>query len=181
MQTTEKSLYLDDIQDWFRMTKSQADRAIEQVDDEMFFGTLTADSNSIAVLVKHLAGNMRSRWRDFLTSDGEKPDRRRDLEFVIEAGDTREALMLRWEEAWRTLFETLDTLTDGDLSESVLIRSEPYGIMRAINRQLQHYAYHVGQIVLLAKIARGPAWQTLSIARGESEQYNQQMRSAHQT
>lgn len=160
----------------FRKYKGMAERAMVQVDDETFFMTLDDEANNIAILVKHMAGNMRSRWRDFLTSDGEKPDRMRDTEFVIEADDTREALKVRWEAGWQLLFDALEPLTGDDLLRTVLIRGEPHTVVEAINRQLTHYSYHVGQIVLLAKHFQGDEWRTLSIARGESEQFNAQMR-----
>jgi len=125
------------------------------------------------VIVKHIAGNLRSRWTDFLTSDGEKPDRRRDTEFeLVGAADTRESLMARWEEGWKTLFANVEPLTNEDLLREVPIRGEPHTVVRAINRQLTHYAGHVSQIVLLAKHWAGPKWQTLSIPRGQSETFN---------
>ena len=161
----------------FRKYKTMAERAMIQVDDEMFFGTIDSEANSIAVLVKHMAGNMRSRWRDFLTRDGEKPDRHRDTEFIIEVGDTRDALMVRWEAGWQLLFGALEPLSGDDLLRTVLIREEPHSVVEAINRQLTHYSYHVGQIVMLAKHARSAEWQTLSIPRGQSEQFNAGMRT----
>jgi len=165
----------------FRKYKAMAERAMDQVDDETFFRTLDDEANSIAVLVKHMAGNMRSRWRDFLTSDGEKPDRHRDTEFIIEAGETREVLMVRWEAGWQLLFSALEPLSGDDLLRTVLIREEPHTVVEAINRQLTHYSYHVGQIVMLAKHFQGENWQTLSIARGQSEQFNAQMRAARES
>ncbi len=165
----------------FRKYKGMAERAMAQVDDETFFTTLDGEANSIAILVKHMAGNMRSRWRDFLTSDGEKADRHRDTEFLIEEGDTREALMMRWEAGWQLLFDALEPLSSEDLLTTVLIRQEPHTVVQAINRQLTHYSYHVGQIVMLAKHFQGEEWQTLSIPRGESEQYNARMRAQGDT
>ena len=159
----------------FHKYKGMAERAMAQVDDETFFTTLDGEANSIAILVKHMAGNMRSRWRDFLTSDGEKADRHRDTEFIIEEGDTREALMVRWEAGWQLLFDALEPLSSDNLLTTVLIRQEPHTVVQAINRQLTHYSYHVGQIVMLAKHFQGKEWQTLSIPRGESEQYNARM------
>lgn len=167
--------YLADAISEFRKYKRMAERALAQVDDGTFFAALDPESNSIAILVKHMAGNMRSRWRDFLTSDGEKPDRHRDTEFVIEAGDTRESLMVRWEAGWQLLFDALEPLTADDLLRTVQIRREEHTVIQAINRQLTHYPYHVGQIVLLAKHAQSSEWQTLSIPRGQSEQYNARM------
>ena len=161
----------------FRKYRGMAERAMDQIDDESFFRTLDSEANSIAILVKHMAGNMRSRWRDFLTSDGEKADRHRDSEFIIEAGETRESLMLRWEDGWQLLFDALEPLSGDDLLRTVLIREEPHTVIEAINRQLTHYSYHVGQIVMLTKHARSTEWQTLSIPRGQSEQFNARMRA----
>ncbi|MCA9752901.1 MAG: DUF1572 family protein [Gemmatimonadetes bacterium] len=135
----------------FRRTKQLADRAITQLDDEQFFRALAADGNSVAIVVKHVAGNARSRWRDFLTSDGEKPDRDRDSEFVLDDRDTRADLIRRWEEGWAYLFGALEPLGEADLDREVKIRGEALSVLQAIHRQLSHYAYHVGQIVLLAR------------------------------
>jgi len=159
-----------------RTLKERAEQALAQTDDEAFFTPLDAESNSVAILVKHLAGNMRSRWRDFLDSDGEKPDRDRDREFEIAPEDTRDVLRERWESGWRLLFETLASLDAGDLVRTVRVRGESMLVERAILRQLDHYAYHVGQIVLLAKHSRGSAWRTLTIPRGGSEAFNARMR-----
>jgi hypothetical protein len=164
--------YLKDAIHQFRSLKRLADKAVAQVTDEELFTALDAESNSLAVIMKHLAGNMRSRWTDFLTSDGEKPDRHRDAEFVIEAGETKEHLLGRWEDGWRCLFEALAPLTPEDLSRSVLIRGEPHSVVEAINRQLTHYALHVGQIIFLAKHLAAGRWQSLSIPRGRSEEFN---------
>ncbi|MEZ5064141.1 MAG: DUF1572 family protein [bacterium] len=157
----------------FRRTKQLADRAISQLDDEQFFRALAADGNSVAIVVKHVAGNARSRWRDFLTSDGEKPDRERDSEFVLDDRDTRADLMRRWEEGWAYLFGALEPLGEADLDREVKIRGEALSVLQAIHRQLSHYAYHVGQIVLLARTWRGDAWRTLSVAKGQSAAFNQ--------
>ncbi len=143
-----------------------------QVSDDGFFATLDPDANSIAVLVKHIAGNLRSRWTDFLTSDGEKPDRRRDSEFEIEPSDSRAALLERWEAGWRALFAAIEPLEPDDLLRTVTIRGEPHSVLQAISRQLTHYGEHVGQIVLLAKHEAGKGWRTLSIERGKSEEFN---------
>lgn len=159
-----------------RKLKDLAERAIAQVRDEDLFATLDEESNSIAIIMKHMAGNMRSRWTDFLISDGEKPDRNRDTEFVIEEGDTRDRILEGWNAGWRSLFEALAPLTDADLGRTVLIRGEPHSVMEAINRQLTHYAYHVGQIVFLAKHFAANNWQSLSIARRKSEEFNAAMR-----
>jgi hypothetical protein len=134
---------------------------------------LDAESNSIAIIVKHMAGNMRSRWRDFLTTDGEKPDRNRDTEFEAPP-KTRVELMEMWEGGWKNLFEALEPLTDADMTKTVTIRSSPHSVMQAINRQVAHYAHHVGQIVLLAKhftTKAGKKWETLSVPRGQSMQF----------
>ena len=164
--------YRDEAARQFRGLKKAADKALAQVSDDDFFAALDAGSNSIALIVKHLAGNMRSRFTDFLTSDGEKPDRRRDSEFEIEAGDTRAALRERWETGWAVTASALESLTAEDFSKTVPIRGEPHTLLRAINRQLVHYGYHVGQLVFLAKHFAGPAWQTLSIPKGKSEEVN---------
>ncbi|HLC21349.1 MAG TPA: DUF1572 family protein, partial [Candidatus Methylomirabilis sp.] len=155
--------YLEETIRQLRKLKDLADKAMAQIRDEDFFATLDAESNSIAVIVKHMAGNMRSRWTDFLTSDGEKPDRKRDLEFEVEVRDSKESLLKRWEIGWRCVFDALTPLKPEDLGTTVVIRGEPHSVIQAINRQLTHYAYHVGQIVFLAKHAAGPRWQSLSV------------------
>ena len=157
--------YLDDSVLQLRKLKAQADKAMAQVDDAQFFALLDADANSIALIVKHVAGNMRSRWTDFLTSDGEKPDRHRDDEFEREAADTRDAVLERWEAGWEVLFNALMSLGPGDLDKTVTIRNEPHSVIEAINRQVSHYSAHTGQIVLLAKHFAGPNWKTLSIPK----------------
>jgi hypothetical protein len=157
--------YIDDCVLQLRKLKAQADKAMAQVDDAQFFALLDADANSIALIVKHVAGNMRSRWTDFLTSDGEKPDRHRDDEFEREAADTRDAVLERWEAGWEVLFNTMMSLGPGDLGKTVAIRNEPHSVVQAINRQVSHYSAHVGQIVLLAKHFAGPNWKTLSIPK----------------
>jgi len=162
------SPFLDDALLQFRKYKKLAEDAMAQVPADAFFRTLDDESNSIALIVKHIAGNQRSRWTDFLTSDGEKPDRNRDSEFET-AGETRELLLARWEAGWKLLFDALAPLTDADLSRVVTIRAEPHTVMQAVNRQLTHYAYHVGQIVFLAKHLAGPQWKSLSIPRGKSK------------
>lgn len=167
---------LDDVRREFRGLRTLAEKAVAQVDESGFFHQLDSEANSIAVIMKHLGGNLRSRWRDVLTTDGEKPDRRRDFEFVIELVDTREHIESIWREGWDTLEQSLAGLTATDLAATVLIRSEPHTIVKAINRALGHAAEHVGQIVLLAKHLRGSAWHTLSVPKGESEQFNAKMR-----
>jgi Protein of unknown function (DUF1572) len=158
--------YLEDALAIFRMYKTMADRAMAQVPDEQLFALLDGEANSIGLIVKHMAGNMRSRWTDFLTSDGEKPDRNRDSEFV-EPPATRESLMATWESGWRLVFAALEPLTESDLGRSVTIRGEAHSVMQAINRQIAHYASHIGQIVLLAKHFAGEGWQTLSIPKAK--------------
>ncbi len=156
----------------FRSQKDLADRAIVQVRDDDLHRPLDANTNSLAIIMKHLAGNMISRWTDFLTSDGEKPDRNRDDEFVDRFA-SREELMIYWERGGKALLDTMETLTPADMNKSVLIRGESHSVMRAIDRQLSHYGYHVGQIVLIARILAGDQWTTLTIARGKSAEYNQ--------
>lgn len=156
----------------FRNYKKMAERAIEQISDEEFFALIDAEANSIAVIVKHIAGNLHSRWRDFLTSDGEKPDRHRDTEFEL-IGDTRESLMKFWETGWQTLFDAIEPLTVDDFSRTVPIRGEPHTIAEALNRQMTHYAYHIGQIVLLAKHFKSADWKTLSVPKNRSSEFNQ--------
>lgn len=170
--------YLADAADRFRNIKQLADGAIAQLNEDEFFRVIDPESNSIAVIVKHISGNIRSRWTDFLTSDGEKPDRRRDSEFVSE-GETRESVLQAWEAAWARLFAELRAVGPDDLLRTVTIRAEPHTVMQAINRQLTHNSYHAGQIVFLAKHLRSSAWQTLSIPRGASEQFNARMGRQH--
>ncbi len=155
----------------FRSYKQLAERALEQIDDEEFFRQVDAESNSIAIIVKHIAGNLHSRWRDFLSTDGEKPERDRDAEFRI-AGDTRESLMVYWETGWQTLFDNIEPLNEKDFEKTITVRGEKHTIVEAINRQLAHYAYHVGQIVFLAKHFRSAEWQTLSVAKNRSAEFN---------
>ena len=145
--------------------------AMAQLEDKDFFVALDPESNSVAALVKHIAGNARSRFTDFLTSDGEKPDRFRDQEFEVAEKTTREEVMRWWEEGWSHVLPTLDSLRPDDAQRIVTIRSEPHTVMQALNRALAHYAQHIGQIVFLAKHLRSEQWQTLSIPRGKSEDY----------
>ena len=160
--------YLDDTLLQLRKLKTQAENAIAQVDDAQLLAVLDPESNSIAIIMRHMAGNMRSRWTDFLTSDGEKPDRNRDEEFVMSAGSTRAQILAWWEDGWSRLLDAISGLRPEDLARTVTIRGEPHTVVEAINRQVSHYAAHVGQIVLLAKHYAGPRWQTLSIPRGRS-------------
>ncbi len=156
----------------FRNYKKMAERAIEQISDEEFFALIDSEANSIAIIVKHIAGNLHSRWRDFLTTDGEKLDRHRDTEFEL-IGDSRESLMQFWATGWQTLFDALDLLTADDFSRTVPIRGEPHTIAEALNRQMTHYAYHIGQIVLLAKHFKSADWKTLSVPKNRSAEFNQ--------
>jgi hypothetical protein len=164
--------YHSDAVESFRNYKKLAERAIEQVNDEEFFRAIDDEANSIAVVIKHLAGNLVSRWSDFLTTDGEKPTRDRDSEFEI-ADDSRESLMEFWERGWKTLFDNLEPLTIEDFSRTVTIRGQAHTIAEAINRQLTHYSYHIGQIVLLAKHFKSADWKTLSIPKNRSAEFNQ--------
>ena len=160
--------YLDDILVQLRKLKTQADRAVAQVGDKEFFATLDPEANSIALIMKHMAGNMRSRWTDFLTSDGEKPDRNRDSEFVVEGADSRAHVLAVWEDGWRRTLDAISALRPADLARTVHVRGEGHSVVEALHRQLTHYAAHIGQIVLLAKHYAGASWQTLSIPRGKS-------------
>ena len=166
--------FLESLLAEFKSLKKVADRAIPQVSEKDFSAAPDAESNSMAVLVKHLAGNMRSRWTGFLTSDGEKPDRDRDTEFIT-TGDSKASLLQRWEEGWNLLFQTLQELKPEDLTRTVLIRGKGQPAYQAIIRQLSHYSVHVGQILYLAKHYAGSSWQTLSVPKGESEGYNKKM------
>jgi len=159
------AVYLHDVHLQFKRLKKLAEDALAQVSDEELLVTLDPESNSLAIIVKHMAGNLRSRFTDFLTSDGEKPDRHRDAEFEIEGTPTRAAIMADWERGWNVLFETLETLTDDDVLLEVTIRGEPLSVIQALDRQMTHHAYHVGQIVFLAKHFRSSSWRNLSIRR----------------
>jgi uncharacterized damage-inducible protein DinB len=159
--------YLQDSVRVFEYYKTLAERAMAQVTDEDLFTVLDHEMNSIALIVKHMAGNMRSRWTDFLTTDGEKPDRNRDLEFV-DPPDTRAALLALWEQGWQYVLTAIQPLSEEDLSRAVTIRGEPHSVMQAINRQIAHYAYHCGQIVLLAKHFNHDSWQSLSMPRRQA-------------
>ncbi len=170
-ESVPEAAFLEDAALQLRKYKNLADRALAQVRATDLFRAVDPESNSIAVVMKHLSGNMRSRWRDFLNSDGEKPDRNRDTEFELDAGDTRDALLERWEAGWRLLFDALAALSPTDLLRTVSIRREPHTAMQAINRQLTHYAYHVGQIVLLARHFAGKDWVSLSIPKGKSREF----------
>jgi Protein of unknown function (DUF1572) len=166
--------YLEDSLSLFRYYKNLAERAIEQATDEQLQAALDEEMNCIATIVKHISGSMRSRWTDFLISDGEKPDRNRDTEF-IDPPATREALLAIWGSAWKQLFTTLESLTPEDLQRTITIRGEAHSVLQAINRQLAHYAYHCGQIVLLAKHFQSKNWKSLTVPRGESEDFNRRV------
>jgi len=164
------SVAIDELQ----KIKKLADKSIAQLSDEQLHHTLDPESNSIAILMRHMAGNMRSRWIDFLNSDGEKPDRQRDREFE-DPGQSRDELIAEWEHGWQCLFDALTPLTDADLQRTVFIRSEPHSVYKAISRQVAHYSGHAYQILLLAKHLQGAKWKTLSIPRGQSEEFNRRM------
>jgi hypothetical protein len=166
--------YLTDSLALFRHYKKLAEEAMKQVTDAQLQIVLDPEMNSIAQTVKHMTGNMRSRWTDFLNTDGEKPDRQRDSEFV-DPPATREKVLERWEEGWQLVFQALEPLTDADLSRTVFIRGEAHSVMQAVNRQIAHYAYHCGQIVLLAKHFRSQEWQSLSVPRNKSGEFNQRV------
>ncbi|MEP6923909.1 MAG: DUF1572 family protein [Pyrinomonadaceae bacterium] len=164
--------YLADVLASFRNYKSLADKSFAQVSDAEFFRSIDAEANSIAAITKHLAGNFRSRWTDFLTSDGEKPNRHRDLEFVTLENETRQNLLESWENGWMILLAAVESLAPEDLSKTVTIRNEEHTVIEALNRALSHCAYHVGQIILLAKHFRSNDWQTLSVPRNKSQEFN---------
>jgi hypothetical protein len=159
----------------FRLYKKEAESAIAQLDDKQLFTAPSPESNSVAVIVKHLWGNMLSRWTDFLTTDGEKDWRDRDSEFEINDNTTREELMKKWEEGWECMFKALEPLTPADLGHKVYIRGEEYTVIKAIQRQLAHYSSHIGQIVYIAKLLKGKDWKTLSIPKGQSKLFNEKM------
>ena len=169
--------YLRDALDLLRSYKKLGEQAMAQVPDAALTTVLDAESNSIAIIVKHLAGNMRSRWTDFLTTDGEKPDRDRDTEFEAPP-QTRAEILALWEAGWKCVLEALTPLTDADLARTVRIRNEAHSVMQAIHRQIAHYAYHVGQIVYLAKHFASDQWTSLSVPRGKSAEFNARVGSA---
>jgi uncharacterized protein DUF1572 len=169
--------YLKDSLSLFGYYKKLGERAMEQVSDQQLFEVLDEEMNSIAIIVKHMAGNMRSRWTDFLTSDGEKPDRNRDTEFV-DAPDTRDGVLKLWEQGWAYVFAALKPLDDDtDIKGRVTIRGEDHSVMQAVNRQLAHYAYHCGQIVFLAKHFNGADWKSLTVPRNKSAEFNRRVLS----
>jgi hypothetical protein len=171
--------YLQETRSRFHQLKEQAERAVAQVPPDAFFAALDTEANSIGLLMKHIGGNLRSRFRDFLTSDGEKPDRDRDVEFEREPADSVDSVMASWNEGWAHLANALAGLTPDDLLETVRVRGEPLSVLQALHRATVHVAGHVGQIVLLAKHAAGPAWRTLTIPRGGSGAYLREMLDRH--
>jgi hypothetical protein len=166
--------YIEDSLTLFRQSKTLADGAMAQLTDDQLYVALDGEMNSIAVIVKHMAGNMRSRWTDFLTTDGEKPDRDRDAEFLDPPAGRSDLLSL-WEDGWSRLFQALEPLTDADLTRTITIRGEAHSVMQAINRQMAHYSLHCGQIIFLAKHLRGADWKTLSVPRGASAHFNEKV------
>jgi hypothetical protein len=166
--------YPEDALTLFRYYKKLAERALEQVTDEQLLTVLDGEANSIAIIVKHMAGNMRSRWMDFLTSDGENPDRNRESEFEDPPG-TREALMKLWEQGWNYLFTAIEPLSQADMDRTITIRGEAHSVMQAINRQMGHYSYHCGQVVFLAKHLQHEGWKSLTIPRGKSADFNRRV------
>jgi Protein of unknown function (DUF1572) len=168
--------YMEDSIEIFRYYKKLAERAMEQVNEEQLFEVLDEEMNSIAVIVKHMTGNMQSRWTDFLTSDGEKPGRDRDAEFSNPPA-TREELLQIWEAGWQRLLGTLESLTDADLGRTITIRGEAHSVMQAINRQVAHYPYHCGQIVFLAKHFCAGRWRVLSVPLGKSAEFTRRVQT----
>jgi hypothetical protein len=166
--------YLEDSLELLRYYKKMAERAMDQVTDEQLYESLDDEANSIGVIVKHMAGNMRSRWTDFLTSDGEKPDRNRDSEFV-DPPATRAGLLQIWEDGWARVFVALEPLSDADLGRTITIRGEAHSVMQAINRQMGHYTNHIGQIVLLAKHFARDGWQSLTVPKNKSAEFNRKV------
>ncbi len=164
--------YLADAIRTFRDYKKLAEGAFAQISDQDFFKPIDGESNSIAVNMKHMAGNMISRWTDFLTTDGEKPERDRDMEFQMLPGTTRDEMLAYWEKGWKCVFDAVEPLQPEDLMRTVRIRGEDHTVIQAINRQLAHYAYHVGQIVFLAKHFKSSEWQSLSVPRNKSAEFN---------
>src|SRR5579872_2192251 len=178
--TDAASHYLEEARRQFRGHKRMAEAAMAQLRDQDFFVTLDPESNSVAILVKHLAGNMRSRFTDFLTSDGEKPNRFRDREFEMSPATTRAEVMNWWEEGWNCVLSAVESLQPADVMKTVTVRGEPHTVLQAINRQIAHYAQHTGQIVFLAKHLRSSKWKTLSIPRGKSEDFKKASPKANQ-
>ena len=168
--------YLSDVRQRFAGLKRSAERAAAQVDDASYFQPLEEDGNSIALLMKHMGGSLESSFTDFLTTNGEKPTRNRDAEFELEAGDTRETILAKWERGWNALSGTLDALRPGDLLRTVHIRGEPHSALQALSRHVVHQSTHAGQIIILARHWAGARWETLTIPRGKSKEYEARMR-----
>ncbi len=177
---TFESIYLKDVRHRFQQLKSLAERAIAQVTDEELFTKIDEESNSVAILMKHLAGNMLHNWTDPFKPYDERPKRFRDGEFEIETGDEKAEIFARWEEGWGRLFNAIERLKEEDLTRNIEIRWRQYSLIEAINRQLVHYAQHVGQMIFIAKHFRLGDWQSLSIPRGQSEAFNEMMRERHE-
>ena len=179
MSADISSQYLVEVLRALRGHKRLADDAIAQLSDEQFFALPSGDSNSVAIVVKHIAGNLRSRFTDFLTSDGEKPDRNRDQEFLMPVAATREEILRSWEQHWKLALDTVRSLKPDDLLRTITIRNQPHTVLQALNRAMMHMAYHCGQIVFLAKQWKGAEWKSLSIPKGQSEQVNAVMREKY--
>ncbi len=162
--------YLEEVKSNIKGLKTQGERVFLQLSTEELFWTPNTESNSIAIIVKHLSGNMVSRWTDFLTTDGEKPDRHRDTEFIDDM-ETKEELMAIWEKGWDVFLKTIDSLSEEDMMKTVYIRKEQLNVLSAIQRQITHYSSHIGQIIYIGKQLKGSNWGTLSIPRGKSDQY----------
>lgn len=175
MSSDIRAAYLEETLRGMRGHKHLAEGAFEQLRDHEFFEQLDGEANSVAILIKHISGNLRSRFRDFLISDGEKPDRHRDQEFILDPRPSRAELLRWWEEGWRYCFDAIGGLKPEDVDRTVTIREQPHTIVQALNRSFGHMAYHVGQIVLLAKHIRGNEWKNLSVPRGKSEEFNAEM------
>jgi uncharacterized damage-inducible protein DinB len=171
--------YLEEVLRQLRGHKRLADGALQQVTDEEFFRELDSESNNLAIIVKHIAGNLRSRFSDFLTSDGEKVDRNRDQEFELTTNATREDLLRAWEQGWKIVLDSVSALKPEDVERTVTIRSEPHTVLQAINRAVAHMAYHAGQIVYIAKLYKSGDWQTLSVPRGKTDEFNAKMCEKH--
>jgi hypothetical protein len=172
---TPSQHYIDSARSEFAKLKALGDKAFSQLDSANFHYKPDAESNSIALIIQHMSGNMISRWTDFLTTDGEKPNRNRDQEFEEHVQD-KETLLKAWEDGWTVFTNTLNSLSGDDMMKEVTIRGEKHTVIQAINRQLTHYGYHIGQIVYLAKHIRSAEWKTLSIAKNKSEEFNQKMK-----
>ena len=172
-------VFLTSITSTFQSQKRSAEKAIDQLPDDKLHVALDANTNSVAVIMRHMAGNLRSRFADFLTTDGEKPNRNRDGEFVLDPSTPREQIMHDWESGWRVLFDTLASLKPEDLTKTITIRHEPYGVIDALLRAVAHQGYHVGQITQLARYLAKDQWTTITIPRGESRSFNAAMQEKH--